>query len=391
MEFGFSPEEEAFRQKVRAFLKQELPADWEGREAFEEAGEEQRRFARAFVKRLAQQGWLCMAWPKEYGGGGATHVEQLIFKEESGYAGAPAGDVFGVGMAGPTLIVFGTEAQKKQHLPGIASAEVIWCQGFSEPGAGSDLASLQTKAVEQGDYFVVNGQKIWSTGAHQANWMFMLCRTDPEAPRHRGISYLLVDMKTPGITVRPLVNAVNSHDFNEVFFDEVKVPRENLVGDKNAGWYVAAATLDFERSSIGDATAARRSLERMVQWARDTKVDGVSVYDDPTVRAKLAEMAIEIEISRMLSYRVTWMQAQGIIPNYEASEAKLFASELLQRLANAGMQMMGLAGQLWRDPRGPLSGRMPVGYVGSIGITLAGGTSEIQRNIIAQRGLGLPR
>jgi alkylation response protein AidB-like acyl-CoA dehydrogenase len=247
MELTFGEKEERLRDEVRAFLKENMPtSDAAGGmgarddQAFEEA--------KIFNQKLAQRGWIAPAWPKEYGGLGASIVEQMVFNEEFGYHGAPDTGTrgFGVGMIGPTLIVHGNEEQKRQHLPRITSGEAIWCQGYSEPGAGSDLASLQTRAVADGDDFVINGQKIWTSGGHRANWMFMLARTDPDAPKHRGISFFLLDIKnTPRVTVRPLINMANRHHFNEVFFEDVRVPRRNMVGEENRGWYVGMTLLDF--------------------------------------------------------------------------------------------------------------------------------------------------
>ncbi len=224
MDFTFTESEERLRGELRRFLADVLPPDWEG--SGTDLSDDDFEFGQYFNKRLAERGWIAPAWPKQYGGLGATHVEQAIFGEELAYHRAPMGGrIFGVGMIGPTLIVHGSEEQKRRHLPGITAAEVLWCQGYSEPGAGSDLAALQTRAVRDGDDYVINGQKIWTTQAHRAQWMFLLARTDPEAPKHKGITFFLVDMKTPGITVRPLVNMAGRHEFNEVFFEDVRVPK----------------------------------------------------------------------------------------------------------------------------------------------------------------------
>jgi len=395
MEFRFSPEEEAFRQEVREFLRREWSED-----AAEGGAESPLGYGggrgldeiRRFQKKLAQKGWLTLAWPKEYGGMGASVMKQVIFNEEMAYHRAPQQLGVGPDRVGPTIILYGTEEQKREHLPPIANADVIWCQGFSEPGAGSDLASLQTTAVEDGDYFVVNGQKIWTSLAHVADWMILLARTDPDAPKHRGISYFLVDMRTPGITVRPLIDMTGRHAFNQVFFDNVRVPRKNLVGELNRGWYVAAATLDFERSGINRVMAGVRLYEELVEYARETVRDGRPLMALPTVRHKLAELRIEFEVGRLLAYRVAWVQAQGRIPNQEASMSKLFGSELQQRLARAGVEIMGLGGQLRPGSKwAPMAGRIADYYLGAVSTTIAAGTSEVMRNIIAIRGLGLPR
>ncbi|MCH8920748.1 MAG: acyl-CoA dehydrogenase family protein, partial [Chloroflexi bacterium] len=281
----------------------------------------------------------------------------------------------------------------------LVSGDAVWCQGFSEPGSGSDLASLQTRAVRDGDDYVINGQKIWTSGAQFAQRMILLARTDPDAPKHKGISYFLLDMKSPGVTVRPLVNMANSAAFNEVFFEDVRVPKKDLLGEENRGWYVAATTLDFERSSIGAAIAQQTQVEDLILFVREGAGDGVTVH--PTVKLELAERSIEAETARLLSYRVITLQTKGMVPNHEASAAKLYSSELSQRVAATGMRLVGLYGLLDRDRKAeaeaaanryaPRGGRLMRAYLNAVGSTIAGGTSEIQRNIIATRGLGLPR
>jgi alkylation response protein AidB-like acyl-CoA dehydrogenase len=319
--------------------------------------------------------------------------DQLIFNECMGYARAPIVNTAAVGYLGPTVILYGTEEQKQQHLPGITSGEVVWCQGYSEPNSGSDLASLQTRAVQDGDDFIINGQKIWTSQAHYADWMFVLARTDPDAPKHRGISYFLLDMKTPGITVRPLINMANGEGFNEVFFENVRVPRSGLLGELNRGWYIATTTLDFERSSIGGTSQALRSLEDLTRFAKtESQGNGKRLWDKASVRNAIADLWIDLEMAQLLSYRVVSMQARGLVPNYEASIIKVFTSEYVQRQARIGAGIMGLYGQLWQgSPWEKLRSRFAKSYVTSVGSAIAGGTSEIQRNIIAQRGLGLPR
>jgi alkylation response protein AidB-like acyl-CoA dehydrogenase len=395
MEFRFAPEEEKFRSEIRDFLRAELPPNWgttAGVGALGEGGEERWEFLRDFQRRLARKGWLTLGWPAEHGGLGASHMTQVIYNEEMSYHRAPTQLGVGPDRVGPTIILYGTDEQKKQHLPGIANAETVWCQGFSEPGSGSDLASLQTRAVADGDYFVINGQKIWTSLAHKADWCILLARTDPDAPKHKGISYFLLDMKTPGIEVRPLYDLTNRHTFNELFFENVRIPRDCLVGELNRGWYIAAATLDFERSGINRVVAGIRIYEELVDYAEQTAVNGARLIDDGGVRHKLAELAIEFQAGRLLSYRVASMQARGEIPNAEASMSKLYGSELQQRLAGAGMQIMGMAGQLAPgSPWAPLAGRLEQYYLFASALTVAAGTSEIMRGIIAGRGLGLPR
>jgi len=393
MDFRFTPEEEAFRQEVRDWLKDNLPESWVGDRFSRERDPQTWNVYREFAGRLATKNWVAPAWPVQYGGLGLSVMQQLIFNEEMSYHQAPIGySTIGVGWAGPTVIVYGTEEQKRKHLGGITSAETMWCQGFSEPGAGSDLASLKTRAVRDGDDYVINGQKIWTSGAHYADWMILLARTDTEAPKHKGISYFLVDMKTPGITVRPLIDMMDNHGFNEVFFENARVSRDSLLGEENRGWYMATTTLDFERSSIGGAVGARRLLEDLVAYARETRLNGERLVDEVRVRTRLADAAVDAEMGELLSYRVASLQSRGLVPNYESSIAKLFNTDMQLRLAIAGLEIMGLYGQLTPESRWvPLKGRLERQYLWQTGMVVGGGTPEIQKNIIAMRGLGMPR
>ncbi len=389
MDFQFTEAEEAFRRQVREFLAQELPPTWQVRNDREGESNEYFAFSQAFSKKLGERGWLTMAWPEMYGGRGASPLAQLVYNEEMAYAGAPLGFGFGVNLVGPTLMVWGSEEQKQRHLAPIARSEAFWCQGFSEPGAGSDLASLQTRALRDADDYVINGQKIWTSEGHHGDWMILLARTDPSAPKHRGISYLLVDMRTAGISVQPLTNLMNTHAFNQVFFDNVRVPRANLVGGENRGWYVAATTLDFERSGINRVTSTRRQFEELVRFFRS---ESLPARHRAVARVRLGELAIELQVARLLCYRVAWLQSAGRVPNYEASMAKLFGSEVIYRFAGTALGLLGPAGQLEPGSRGAaLQGRIERTYLASVSYTIAGGTSEIQRNVIATRGLGLPR
>ena len=393
MEFRFSDEDEAFRGEVVSFLERELPPGWadtsEGPAEEGAANQDRWEFTRRFHRSLAERGWLTLGWPEEHGGAGAGPVRQALFNETMAHYRAPSYNQ-GVDRVGPTIIMYGTPEQKDFFLPAIRNAEISWCQGFSEPGSGSDLASLQTRAVRDGDDFIVNGQKIWTSGAQHADWIFCLARTDPEAPKHRGISFFLIDMKTPGITVRPLVNMANRHHFNEVFFEDVRVPASNMVGEEHRGWYVATTTLDFERSGISRVVSGVRLLGELTELASKPGPDGRKPADDLRVRHKLAELHMEFTAGRLLAYRVAWMQSQGLVPNYEASMSKLYGTFVNQRLAGM-INMLGLHGQLWGEAQAPLSGRMPDEYLNAVPLTIAAGTSEIQRNIIATRGLGLPR
>jgi alkylation response protein AidB-like acyl-CoA dehydrogenase len=388
MDFRFSEEEEAFRKEVREFLGKEWtltdydldnPEHWDA--------------AKELEKKLGAKGWLCMAWPKQYGGSGASHMHQLVFQEEIAYARAPILNRQGVYMVGPCLMLHGTEEQKQRFLPPIARSEVVWCQGFSEPNAGSDLASLQTRAVLDGDDYILNGQKTWCTRADRGDWIHLMVRTDPNAPKHRGISYLLADMRSPGISINPMIQMTGRADFLEVFFDNVRVPKANLVGPENQGWHVALTTLAFERSAIGAIVCqTRQVVQDLAQFARETKRDGQPLIEDPVIGGKLAELTIETEIAQLLSHRVVWMASQGLVPNYEASVAKTFTTELQQRIANFGMHLLGLYGQLADGSKwAALEGRIQYEYLWTVGVTIYAGSNEIQRNIIATRGLDLPR
>ena len=388
MDFRFSEEEEAFRKEVREFLRKEWPLT-----DYDLDNPDHWNAAKELEKKLGAKGWLCMAWPKEYGGLGASHMHQLVFQEEMASAHAPIVDGQGVYMVGPCLMFQGTEEQKQRLLPPIARSEVVWVQGFSEPNAGSDLASLQTRAVLDGDDYVVNGQKTWTTRAHRGDWIHLMVRTDPSAPKHRGISYLLADMRSPGISINPIVNMTGQADYYEVYFDNVRVPKSNLVGQENQGWYVALTTLAFERSAIGAIVSqTRQVLEDLVQFAGETKRNGQSLIRDPMIGRKLADLTIETEVAQLLSHRIVWMASRGQVPNYEASVAKTFTTELQQRIANFGMHLLGLYGQLAEGSKwAALEGRIQYEYLWTVGVTIYAGSNEIQRNIIATRGLDLPR
>ena len=405
MDWADSAEEAAFRAEVRALIDARLPGyyrdrsvqlrrrthrPWQGDRLAREP--ERREAARAWREAMVERGWVAPHWPTEYGGAGLTVREQFILNQEMARADAP--DIGGLGtqMIGPTLIVHGSDEQKRRHLPEVLAGRVIWGQGYSEPGAGSDLASLTTRAVRDGDEYVVNGQKIWTTLAHQADWLFVLTRTDIDAPKHRGISLLLMERATPGISIRPLVNMADHHIFNEVFFEDVRVPAENVVGEENRGWYVAMTLLDFERSNVAGGVRAKAQIRLILEEARAReRASGRRLA--AAVRGLLADRYLDAEVVQHLSARIASLQARGLVPNYEASMGKLFASELSQKIAVAMAKALGLYGQLTDadDPRAPLHGFAGYQYMESVSSTIRGGTSEIQRNVIATRGLGLPR
>ena len=394
MDFKFTENEESFRAELLAFFDSELPEDWEPMAQSSPYSPDNLEFTKGMSKKLAERGWLTLAWPEEYGGQSRSHMEQLVYREEMSYRNVPGTDlgVGAIGWVGPVLMIVGTEEQKQEHLPPITKAERYWCTLYSEPESGSDLASLQTRAVLDGDDYVINGSKIWTSAGHIADWGWLAARTDPDAPKHRGVSLFMLDMKSPGVTVKPIYNMAGSHEFNEVFFDEVRVPKQNLVGEENRGWYTLALALDFERSGVGYSAGARRTLEALAGYARNTERDGAPLAENPVVRNQIAERYIEAEVARWLSYRVAWMQGQGEVPNSEASMSKLYGTELTQRVARTGMNILGMAGQISGDSRwAPLEGSIQRQFLGSVSSTIAAGTSEIQRNIIAQRGLGLPR
>jgi alkylation response protein AidB-like acyl-CoA dehydrogenase len=390
VEFKFTVEDDEFRSELRAFMKAELPDTWEGAGRYPE--EDDWDLNQVIRRKMAAKGWLTMHWPEEYGGQKASPVKSAIFNEEIAYMRAPGRDIFGVRMLGPTLMIHGTEEQKKTHLTPVARGEVQWCQGYSEPESGSDLASLSTRAVRDGDDLVINGAKVWTTLAHRADWIMLLTRTDPDAPKHRGISFVLVDMKTPGVSVRPIINMAGGHEFNQVTFDNVRVPRANVVGEEDRGWYVAVTLLDFERSGIDYSASARRILDDTREFATETKRNGQPVMEIPWVRNLMADRYIDCEVARLMAYNVAYMQSQDIIPTKEASMSKVFGSETVQRVTEASLEILGMYGTLSRGEKwAPLRGRVQEHWMNAFSGTIAAGTSEIQRNIIAGRGLGLPR
>ncbi|HEY8838878.1 MAG TPA: acyl-CoA dehydrogenase family protein [Dehalococcoidia bacterium] len=381
MDFRYTDDQEQFRSQIRSFLDVEL-ADRANRPDMSEG------FSKSFSKKLAGRGWIGMAWPQEYGGKGLSPIERLIFTEEMVTRQAPTGYHFvAERQMGPSIIVNGTEDQRREHLPKIINAEESWAIGMSEPGAGSDLASVQTRAVRDGDEYVVNGQKIWTSSAHLADMIWLVTRTDPDAPKHRGISILIVDMKSPGVSVRPLVNMGNQHHFNEVYFDNVRVPRQNLVGEENRGWYVTAGNLDFERSGIERIATSGLLFTEVMTYAKTLKGDPRFAR----LRTELAERYLELQTGRLLAYRVAWQLSKNQLPNYEASMSKVFGTEWTQRMTNTAMHMVATFGLADRPEAETLRTRIINGYLNAISLTIAGGTSEIQRNIIATRGLGLPR
>jgi alkylation response protein AidB-like acyl-CoA dehydrogenase len=390
MDIRFDDKTETFRQEVRTWLEANVPTvpmPTDPAAAF--------KVMRDWQRRMYDAGWAGIHWPQAYGGRGATLLEQAVFHQELARVKAPPmANGLGLLIVGPTLMDHGSEAQKTRYIPKILSAEEIWCQGFSEPNSGSDLASLQTRAVEDGDEFVVNGQKIWTSYAQYADMCILLVRTAPEAPKHRGISYLMVDMHSPGVTVKPLRQMSGGAEFNEVFFDNVRVPRANLVGELNAGWRIAMTTLTHERgsASFGTQVHIKRALDDIIDLAQHVIRNGRPVSADPVIRQKLADAYIRVDLMRLNNYRTMSRQLRGEAPGPEASLDKLYWSETHQALQETGQEILGLYAQLSPiSPYYPTEVDLQFAFLFSRAETIFSGTSEIQKNIIGERVLGLPR
>ena len=399
MDFKFSEKEEMLREEIRKFAKAELAGKDFVSGMEEESRDEDWEFAMQISKKLAQKGWLTMAWPREYGGQGASFFEQHVYIDEAGYWGIPGTTmgISGIGWVGPSLMLFGTEEQKKKYIPLIASGDPdgVWCTAYSEPNAGSDFANIQTRAIKNGDEYILNGQKIWTSCAHRARWCWIAVRTDATvAKKQHGISLLILDMKSPGITIKPILNYAGIHIFNELFFDNVKVPVTNLVGTENRGWYHLMQSLAFERHSMAPQFygTARRLLEHITKYTREARYHGKSLSADPMVRHKLAERAIELETLKMFGYEITWKMGKGLIPIYEAARNKAYCDLLMQRLATTGTEIIGAYSQvdMW-SKWGKVMGHIVRLYMMFPGLSVAAGTDEVQKNIIGQFKLGLPR
>lgn len=388
MDFRFTPEQEAFRKEVREFLESELR-----RGAFEPKCDAwMAQYSLDFSRKMAQKGWIGLTWPKKYGGQERSPIDRLILTEELLRYGAPTGaHWFSDRQIGASLLAYGTEEQRQQFLPGILKAETFFAIGMSEPGAGSDLASLTTRAVEDGDSFVVDGQKIWSSGAHMFPYIYAVVRTDPDAPKHKGISELIIDLKSPGITINPIVDLSGDKHFNEVFFDGVRVPKKNLVGEKNRGWYQITPQLDYERSGIERLMSNYPLFTGLIDYVKSATRHGRSLAHDPAIRHQLADLKTTFEVGRLMVYRVVWIHSEEKVPNFETAMAKTFCTEFEQRLARTAMEILGPYSQLLADSKGArLHGMAAESHLFSLGYTLQGGTSEILRGIVAMRGLGLP-
>ncbi len=393
MDLAYSKEEEAFRKEVRGWLKKNLPKKDKSVSELLPHDPERVRRAKAWQRTLYEAGYVAMSWPQEYGGQAADIMRQTIVNEELVLARAPGMiGASGLGMLGPTLIQLGTEEQKRRYLPKILTAEEIWCQGYSEPGAGSDLASLRTRAEIVGDEFVVNGQKVWTSNAQFSDWMFCLVRTDPDAPKHRGISYILIDMKSPGITVRPLVQMTGDAGFNEVFFDNVRVPRANLVGDLHQGWLVANATLFHERNMLGSTARTQLMLQNLIRLARTRQRYGKPAAEDPTIRQKLADVVTRVEAMKYHSYRQLTTELRGKSHGVSAMVNKLVGTELNHDICALALEVLGSYAPLNRGAAHVLdNGVWPYEFMFTLGLMIGGGTSQVQKNIISERGLGMPK
>jgi alkylation response protein AidB-like acyl-CoA dehydrogenase len=397
MDFRLSPEEEAFRREVRAFVEREWPA----RPGVLPDGS---RIdvpppitpgympSREDERKLGAKGWLGISWPVEYGGGGRPFFYQMIIDEELAYFNVPASEGMGRTIVAPTLLAYGSEQQKREFLPRLANGEITFCLGYTEPEAGSDLASLRTRAVAEGDEYVINGSKIYTSGADSSEYCWLLARTDPEPAKHRGLSLFMVPMDSPGVTVRPLANLLDIAWFNEVFFEDVRVSRLNLVGGENQGWRIVTTALSAERFSLYHCRSHFRLFRSLVEYARRVKKDGRPLFREPMLRQKLAQLAIDFEVARLLSYRAGLMRSRGEPLTYESAMVKMFSTELSQRLYDGAMELAGLYGGLLPEStRAVLGGTVGHGYLDAVQATIGAGTSEVQRDIIARRALEMPR
>jgi 3-oxocholest-4-en-26-oyl-CoA dehydrogenase alpha subunit len=386
VDFSLTPEQEAFQKRVRQFIHEHLTPQL--REEVEREQYAIGPLGKKFVRLMGQQGWLGIGWPTEYGGQGRGAIDQWLFLEEMALENLPTGGLT-LNSAGPTLMRVGSEQQKQEYLPRILAGEIEFAIGYTEPNAGSDLASLQTRAVREGDSYVINGQKIYTSAAHHSTHIWLLARTDPKAPKHRGLSIFIVPNDAPGVTIRPL-ETMGSERSNEVFFEDARIPAANLVGEENRGWYYVTMALDFER--LMPHTRTRRYLEHLIEYAKNTVVDGRPLSKHPQVRVALARLAVEIELLRLFSIRCAWMIEHGQVPNAEASVFKIYMSELNGRIAIAAQNIMGPYATLGAgDSLAPQEGRLEKLYRSFPLYKFAGGTNEVMRNIIAQRGLGMPR
>jgi alkylation response protein AidB-like acyl-CoA dehydrogenase len=393
--FSLTPEQEAFRDRVRRWLAANIPSEWTGRTLGSEVPRPHAyEFLRQWQRMLYEAGFIGLTWPKEAGGQGLSFMEELILHEEMALAKAPPIlNILGIGMAGPTIVAYGTEAQKKRYPPKILSCDEIWCQGYSEPNAGSDLASLETRAVQDGHYYVINGQKVWTSLAHVADWMMLLARTDPTAPKHKGITYFLLDMHAPGVTVKPLRQITGDPEFNEVFFDGVRVHESQVLGGLNNGWQVGLTTLMYERLALGFGLQVRLriAVDALLEMARGMEKHGRAVTKDPVMRQKLAQLWIDTECLKYTGARAITRLLRGELPGPEASTGKMGWVDTHQRLQEVAMEIQGPYSQLPGSDWAIEGGRWQYSFLRSRANSIEGGTTEVQKNIIGERLLGLPK
>ncbi len=397
MDFTFTPKQEALRQEFEEYFsrkEKDAPEGWftakidycyEHDEAWE--------FHRKIGRELGKKGWLSLPWPEELGGKGFGQLEQMIFQEIRAYHRIPGFDP-GPVVAAAGVLERGTEVQKRKWLPQIASGESTWTEGWSEPDSGSDLASITaTTGVLDGNDWVINGQKLWTTGAHRCSHMILLARTDPEAPKHKGITYFLTPIiGRPGIEIRPVLRMYGGHSYNEVFFDNFRVPRENVIGEENQGWYVLMAGMDFERTGVAFVAETWRDFDELVDFIKEHGFDGRSPGEIAAVRHRLAQCQIELETWRQWAYYVAWLQSKKAKATGEASAVKRVASEMMVKISQTGLEVLGMYGPLKNDSKwARLSGAFEYACQHDLGMTIAGGTTEIQKNLIAWMELGLPR
>ncbi|MBI2846251.1 MAG: acyl-CoA dehydrogenase family protein [Chloroflexi bacterium] len=390
MDFGFTPEQGKLKKEICDFLTREVTEDF--LKGIDEEG--QGELSLSFSRRLARNGWPGLAIAKEYGGMGGSYVDFCIFEEEMGLHNAPYDDIYpAIRDVATGLLLFGSEEQKKKYIPAIIAVEDLWCLGYTEPEAGSDLASLSTRAIRNGDDYIINGQKTFTSFAHRAQFCWLMARTDPGLPKHKGISIFILDMRAPGVMRRDLP-VMGVSRVSELFFDNVCVPKENLVGEENRGFYQAAHTLAAHRAGMDRVMGRQggwRTFREIVRFAKEPRHGGKPLSKDPVVRQKIAELAIEFEVARLLAYRGAWAQDRGISPTNEGAVSKIFATEMQRRVAGFGMEIMGLYGQLARGSKYlPLAGNVEAAFRDTVAYTFAGGSNEIQRNIIATRGFRLP-
>lgn len=400
MDFELGERTAKLRDEIRQFALAEVEGKpYRTAMLEEESADKDWEFSLSISKKLAEKGWLCMHFPEEYGGRNATFWEQFVYMEECGYWEIPGTTmgILGIHITGPSLLLFGTAEQKKKYLPMMASGspDGIWCTAYSEPDSGSDYNKIRTMAIRDGDDYVINGQKVWTSCAHRARWCWLACKTDPNASKiHKAMSIIIVDMKSPGITVRPLINIAGIHSFNEVYFDNVRVPATNLVGEENKGFYMLIPALAYERLSLAPHVlgVGRRLLDLLIEYTKETRHNGKQLCHDPVIRHKLAARAIELETLRLFGLEIMWKMSKGKLPGYESARNKIYGNFVSENMALTGMEILGANSQVSPESKwAKLKGRLQYLYLIDLGWASAAGTTQIQKNVIGQFKLGLPR